>query len=153
MLRQDDASPFVERNALAAETLFHDVGAFEVALPGQGSESIYDAMTRQVRTGGRIQSPSDRSGRASNSQEFGDVTIRRDSPIRNLGDDVPNTLKKIVLCIHAAWVATAKARDVRSRAGNSLAPGLSSPEPSGKYVRSALDPDCVATKLEGALYG
>lgn len=96
MLFEIYASIVVERDTLRDQPLFHDVRSFEMALPGQGSESVDDPVARQPGGGRAVQCPSDRSRGTAHAEVLGDVTVGGHFAVRNLGYDVPNSGEEIV---------------------------------------------------------
>lgn len=96
MLFEIHASIVIERDALGDQPLLHDVRSLEVALSGQGSESVDDPMARQSGGGCAVQCPSDGSRGAAHAEVLGDVTVSGHFAVRNLGYDVPNSGEEIV---------------------------------------------------------
>lgn len=85
-----------EVDALASEPLFHNVWRLEVALAGERSEAVHDAVAGQPRSYRRVERPSYRTSRATGPQVFSDITVRRHAARRNLSDHLPHPLKKVV---------------------------------------------------------
>lgn len=93
MLVEHDAALVIERYALCSKAFFHDVRAFEVALPGESSVSIDDPVTWEPGRPCGLQRPTHRS--CPTPKMLRDASIRRHLPIRYPGHDVPYAFEEV----------------------------------------------------------
>ena len=84
-----------EGYTLASQQIFHDVSTPEVPASRQCAEAIHYTVAWKTRFGRRVQCPSDRSSRTLQANMLGDMSVRRDFPVRNLSHYVPHAIEKI----------------------------------------------------------
>lgn len=99
---QVHASVVGEADPFTPKALLHHVWAVEMSPAREGAEAIHDAMTREPIRACTVQRPPHRSGGASDPQMGSDMSVRRDTSVRDLRHDREDAFEEITAFIHTA---------------------------------------------------